>query len=58
MPDPAKSDIVAIGLSCALGYLDWRKQVDWRPAYPALVAWLNEFSRHEPAFERTRASDA
>jgi len=57
-PDPKKSDIVAIGLSCALGYLDWRKQVDWRPTYPALVAWLNAFSAHEPAFERTRARDA
>jgi glutathione S-transferase len=42
----------------ALGYLDWRKQVDWRPAYPGLVAWLNAFSAHEPAFERTRAPDA
>jgi glutathione S-transferase len=57
-PDPKKSDVVAIGLSCALGYLDWRKQVDWRPAYPPLVAWLNEFSKNEPAFERTRAPDA
>src|SRR6187397_449944 len=46
------------GLSCALGYLDWRKQVDWRPAYPGLVAWLNAFSTREPAFERTRAPDA
>ena len=53
-PDPKKSDVVAIGLSCALGYLDWRKQVDWRPAYPRLVEWLKQFSAHEPAFERTR----
>lgn len=57
-PDPNKTDIVSIGLSCALGYLDWRKQIDWRPAYPALVEWLNRFSAHEPAFERTRAPDA
>jgi glutathione S-transferase len=57
-PDPAKSDVVAIGLSCALGYLDWRKQVDWRPAFPGLVTWLKAFSAHEPAFERTRAADA
>ncbi|MGE5163209.1 MAG: glutathione S-transferase N-terminal domain-containing protein [Sphingobacteriales bacterium] len=57
-PNPAKSDVVTIGLSCALGYLDWRKQIDWRPAYPGLVTWLNEFSAHEPAFERTRATDA
>ena len=53
-PDPNRSDIVAIGLSCALGYLDWRKQVDWRPAYPALVDWLKKFSANEPAFDATR----
>lgn len=56
-PDPNKTDIVSIGLSCALGYLDWRKQVDWRPIYPALVDWLNRYAAHEPAFERTRAKE-
>jgi glutathione S-transferase len=56
-PDPDKTDVVSIGLSCALGYLDWRKQVDWRPSYPVLVDWLTRFSAHEPAFERTRAKD-
>ena len=54
-PDPAKTDIVAIGLACALGYLDWRKPVEWRPTYPKLVAWFAEFAKHEPAFEQTRA---
>src|SRR5512143_3601549 len=43
-PNPNKTDIVSIGLSCALGYLDWRKQVDWRSPYPGLVDWLNRFS--------------
>jgi glutathione S-transferase len=56
-PDAYKADVVSIGLSCALGYLDWRKQVDWRPTYPGLVNWLNRFSAHEPAFERTRAKE-
>src|SRR6476661_11171316 len=56
-PDPNKTDVVSIGLSCALGYLDWRKQVDWRPTYPTLVEWLKRFSAHEPAFERTRAKE-
>lgn len=56
-PDAHKTDVVSIGLSCALGYLDWRKQVDWRPAYPGLVNWLNRFSLHEPAFEHTRAKE-
>ena len=54
-PDPTKTDIVSIGLACALGYLDWRKQVDWRATAPGLVDWLDRFSAHEPAFERTRA---
>jgi glutathione S-transferase len=56
-PDPDKTDVVSIGLSCALGYLNWRKQFDWRPASPTLVEWLKRFSAHEPAFERTRAKE-
>mgnify|MGYP002630854909 FL=1 len=54
-PASDATDIVSIGLSCALGYLDWRKPVDWRSGHPRLVQWLNAFSRHEPGFERTRA---
>ena len=53
-PDPTRSDIVAIGVACALGYLDWRKLVDWRPQCPKLVAWLEAFAQHEPAFDQTR----
>lgn len=55
-PDPARTDIVSIGLSCALGYLDWRRPVKWRDNHPRLVKWLADFARNEPAFERTRAS--
>jgi glutathione S-transferase len=54
-PDPAKTDIVAIGLSCALGYLDCRKGVNWRPLCPRLVEWFAAFAKNEPAFDRTRA---
>jgi glutathione S-transferase len=54
-PDPAKTDIVSIGLSCALGYLDWRRPVKWRDNHPGLVKWLADFARNEPAFERTAA---
>lgn len=53
--DPGKTDIVAIGLACALAYLDWRKPVAWREANPRLAAWLAAFAKYEPAFERTRA---
>ena len=58
LPDPGKTDIVAIGLSCALGYLDWRKPVDWRPDHPRVADWLAAFSSYEPAYEHTRAPDA
>ena len=57
-PDPAKTDIVAIGLACALGYLDWRRPVEWRETHPRLAAWLAAFARNEPAFERTKAPNA
>ena len=54
-PDPAKTYIVAIGLACALSYLDWRQPVEWRSEHLRLVKWLAAFAQHEPAFERTRA---
>ena len=54
-PAPDKTDLVSIGLSCALGYLDWRKPVEWRTSYPQLAAWLTDFAAHEPAFARTAA---
>jgi glutathione S-transferase len=53
-PDPAKTDIATIALACAFGYLDWRKPVDWRLEHPRLIQWLEAFSKHEPALERTR----
>jgi glutathione S-transferase len=52
-PDPAVTDIVAIGLACALGYLDWRKPVEWRARHPALVAWLDAFGAREPMVAAT-----
>jgi glutathione S-transferase len=57
-PDPLRTDAVSIGLACALGFLDRRQAVAWRPACPALVRWLAAFADHEPAFERTRPPDA
>jgi glutathione S-transferase len=54
-PDPAKTDLVAISLACAFGYIDWRQPLEWRPAHPRLVAWLDAFTQHEPAYARTRA---
>jgi glutathione S-transferase len=42
-----------IAQACALGYLDLRFDGAWRAAYPALVAWLDDFARRTPAFART-----
>lgn len=55
-PDPFNTDVQSIGLACALGYLDWRKPVEWRSTYPRLVEWLDRFSENEPAFESTRST--
>jgi glutathione S-transferase len=57
-PEIGKPGIVAIGLACALGYLDWRKPVEWRQEHPRLVKWLADFTKDEPAFARTRAPAA
>jgi glutathione S-transferase len=46
--------IGTIGVACALGYLDFRNQVDWRPKHPELVAWLDAFAAAVPAFAETR----
>ncbi len=56
-PDPAHTDIVSISLSCALGYLDWRKPVEWRSQHPKLVKWLVRFTEHTPFYARSRPED-
>lgn len=56
-PSPDKTDVVSIALACALGYLDWRKPVEWRAGHPRLVQWLADFAAHEPAFARTAAEE-
>ncbi len=43
-----------IGAACALGYLDFREQVDWRARNPALIGWLDGFAAANPAFDKTR----
>jgi glutathione S-transferase len=55
LPDPKTTDIVSIALACALGYLDWREPVAWRPDFPCAAAWLDAFAAHEPSYARTRA---
>ena len=33
------------------------EQYDWRPEFPALVAWLEKFNATHPAFADSRPSD-
>ena len=47
-------NIGAIAVACALGYLDFRKQVDWRSLKPGLVSWLQDFAAAVPAWDQTR----
>ncbi|MBJ3778035.1 glutathione S-transferase family protein [Acuticoccus mangrovi] len=46
-------DAPAISLVAALGYLDWRRPVAWREAYPRLVAWLEAITATAPAVSAT-----
>ncbi len=45
--------IAATTLACALGYADWRKQIDWRAEYPVLTDWLDRYAQAVPAFDQT-----
>lgn len=47
----------SIGLACALEYIDFRKQYDWRPEFPALVEWLDGFNDAHPNFADSKPSD-
>jgi glutathione S-transferase len=51
--DPARFDVGTVGAACMLGYLDLRKQVDWRPEFPTLVAWLDQFRAKHAEFDAT-----
>jgi len=46
-----------VTLACALGYLDFRFEGEWRSGNPNLVAWLDRFADAVPAFGATIPSD-
>ena len=50
--------IAATTLASALGYADWRKQIDWRPDYPELVDWLANYATLVPAWELTHPPES
>lgn len=54
-PEPKSFDVGTITAACALGYIDWRKQVDWRALQPSLVGWFDAFRANVPEFDKTAA---
>ena len=58
---PSLEDSITVGhitLACALGYLDFRFNGDWRAGHPNLVSWLNDFAAKVPGFDKTRPPPA
>jgi glutathione S-transferase len=53
-PFDGASDVGAISVACALGYLDLRFSGLWRDRHPRLVGWLETFARAVPAFAETK----
>jgi glutathione S-transferase len=45
-----------IALACALGYSDLRFGGKWRANHPRLVAWLDQFDAHVPAYAMTKVA--
>jgi glutathione S-transferase len=57
-PDAAHFNVGTIAAACMLGYLDFRRQVDWRAEFPALVPWLDAFRAAHKEFDATVATEA
>lgn len=53
--DPTAFDAGTIAMACMLGYLDWRKQINWRDRFPRLVDWLDAFRHDHREFDLTQA---
>ena len=53
----AMPNIAEIGIACALDYLDFRKQLEWRDYAPNLNVWLKDFSLAVPGYEETLPKD-
>lgn len=50
----ALPNVGQIALACALGYRDFRFGGSWRADHPRLVAWLDKFAAHVPAYAATK----
>jgi glutathione S-transferase len=49
----ATPHIGQVAIACVLGYRDFRFQGTWRSDHPKLVAWLEAFAAHVPAYAAT-----
>ena len=58
LPDPEHFNIGTIAAACMLGYLDARRQVDWRKDFAMLVPWLDAFRARHKEFDATVPVDA
>ena len=50
-------NLAEIGIACALDYLDFRKQLEWRDYAPNLEPWLQDFSQAVPGYSETKPTD-
>ena len=55
-PSLSPITVGAIGVACALGYLDFRFQGEWRKAHPKLAKWQDGFAARVPAYNKTQPS--
>lgn len=53
----AMPNMAEIGIACALDYLDFRKQVEWRDHAPHLQGWLDGFAAAVPGYADTLPRD-
>ena len=53
----AMPNLAEISIACALDYLDFRKQVEWRDHAPHLVEWKDGFAAAVPGYADTMPSD-
>jgi len=51
--DPTSFNAGTLSLACALGYVDWRRQVEWRELEPSLIPWYDAFRASCPVFDQT-----
>ena len=53
----AMPDMGEIALACALDYLDYRKQANWRDFCPDMAQWMTDFAASVPGYKSTLPED-